>query len=49
MLLCVHNICMSAEGYLRRNDDGMLQAENVVLTGSYAQLHAGLLGVAEHG
>ena len=40
---------MSAKGYLRRNDDGMLQAENVVLTGSYAQLHAGLLGVAEHG
>ena len=46
MLLCVHNICMSAEGYLRRNDDGMLQAESVVVRGSYEHLHSALMGVA---
>ena len=38
---------MFCEGFVYRNDDGMLQAENVVVMGSYEQLHAALMAVAE--
>ena len=34
-------------GYVYHNDDGTLQADNVVMLGSYEQLHAALMGVAE--
>ena len=38
---------LCAEGYLHRNDAGLLQASNAAITGSYEQLHAALLRVAE--
>ena len=38
---------LCAEGYVHRNDAGFLQASNAAITGSYEQLRAALLRVAE--